>query len=207
MAPIYFYSGFNQPYQLVTVGHRCFKPATMGLQLAFFYAAEILGGFAAGRSLDSHPQPGASRDRAARACLALFAILMAGGYVCAFFQEQRMNIAAEGSLVATASQDVLGASAMMFLWGFSDSQIQTYAMWDISVTHPGDGDAQARAVGFYKMVQSAGWSLGFALSPVTRLNPLAQWGGTLATGSVGVVMALTQLPSKAASSGPFSKLQ
>merc|ERR1719424_492529 len=34
LAPIYFYTGFNQPYQLVVMGSRLFKPVTLGLQLA-----------------------------------------------------------------------------------------------------------------------------------------------------------------------------
>merc|ERR1712061_912699 len=92
----------------------------------------------------------------------------------------------------------------MFLWGFSDSQIQSYAMWDIGVVHAGDGATQARAVGFYKMVQSAGWSIGFALSPTTRLAPLAQWTLTALVGISGTGLALTAIPNRTAGKGATS---
>ena len=56
------------------------------------------------------------------------------------------------------------------------------------------GDELARAVGFYKMVQSLGWSVGFLLVPSWRLPPLVQNLATAACGALGLALALRELP-------------
>eukprot|EP00966_Prymnesium_polylepis_P230024 5322657-Prymnesium_polylepis.1 len=53
LSPLFFYTGFNQPYQLDTFGDRSFTSRALGIELALFYGAEILGGLMAGRMLDS----------------------------------------------------------------------------------------------------------------------------------------------------------
>lgn len=37
LAPLFFYSGFNQPYQLDTFGNRFFTSRLLGLELVIFY--------------------------------------------------------------------------------------------------------------------------------------------------------------------------
>jgi len=194
LACIYFYTGFNQPYQIVVMGHRVFAPAVLGLQLSLFYAAEIVGGVVAGRMLDAGTQQGSARGGNAKACLTLFAFLMGLGYWLAVRQEIRLASLHETDVghVSGFAQMAM-ASAMMLIWGFSDSQIQTYVMWDIGVAHAGDGATQARAVGFYKMVQSAGWSLGFLLSPTWRLSAFWQCGLTSFVGCLGFGLACLTL--------------
>jgi hypothetical protein len=49
-------------------------------------------------------------------------------------------------------------------------------------------------VGFYKCVQSAGWCIGFAFSPPTRLAPVAQMGLSAALGLLGAALMLARLP-------------
>ena len=46
----------------------------------------------------------------------------------------------------------LRPSIIFALWGFSDSQIQTYSYWLMGTLYD-SGVEQARAVGFYKMIQ------------------------------------------------------
>ena len=53
MALIYFYTGFNQPYQLVTFGNRFFTPSTLGLMVALFYSAELVGAFVSAKVVDA----------------------------------------------------------------------------------------------------------------------------------------------------------
>ena len=44
LSPIFFYSGFNQPYQLDTFGNRFFTSKLLGLELFAFYVLEAVGG-------------------------------------------------------------------------------------------------------------------------------------------------------------------
>ncbi|EOD30682.1 hypothetical protein EMIHUDRAFT_232475 [Emiliania huxleyi CCMP1516] len=83
------------------------------------------------------------------------------------------------------------------------SQVQAYAYWLLRQLHSGGGgsralrgcgDELARAVGFYKMVQSLGWSVGFLLVPSWRLPPLVQNLATAACGALGLALALRELP-------------
>ena len=62
----------------------------------------------------------------------------------------------------------------MLLWGFSDSMVQALAYWQMKVWFPRSGEEASRAVGFYKLVSSAGWCIGFAVSPPPRLAPIWQ---------------------------------
>ena len=55
LAPLMWYTGYNQPYQLNTFGDRFFSARALGLEIIVFYAAEIVGGFAAGWLLDRDP--------------------------------------------------------------------------------------------------------------------------------------------------------
>lgn len=46
---IFFYTGYNQPYQLNTFGNRYFEKQTIGLEMIIFYFSEIIGGLYVGR--------------------------------------------------------------------------------------------------------------------------------------------------------------
>lgn len=87
---------------------------------------------------------------------------------------------------------VVPAALAMALWGFADAQVQAQAYWQLGALHA-TGAAQARAVGFFKLVQSAGWCAGFALSPSSRLAPVLQLAATAACSVLG--LALLELPN------------
>ena len=86
----------------------------------------------------------------------------------------------------SSAANILTGGAAMFLWGFSDSQIQAQAYWQIGVFYT-TGATQARAVGFYKLVQSLGWCVGFALSPSSRMPPILQLLATAACYVLGLM--------------------
>jgi len=115
LAPFFFYTGFNQPYQLNTFGDRYFSAPTLGLALCLFYASEIAGGFVAGRILDR-----GAPARAAPAQLALFSVLTAGGYAAAASTWRQANHAAHLSLPGDG-WSLAGPAAAFCLWGLSDS--------------------------------------------------------------------------------------
>ena len=88
---------------------------------------------------------------------------------------------------------VVRPSIIFALWGFSDSQIQTYSYWLMGTLYD-SGVEQARAVGFYKMVQSLGWAIGFALVPTDVMEPIVQMGCTAACFVVGLLLSILELP-------------
>ena len=73
--------------------------------------------------------------------------------------------------------------------------MQTYSYWLMKQLFGDDGSQLARAVGFYKMVQSLGWCVGFALTPTSRLPPLLQCVVTAASAAAGTALALRVLPA------------
>ena len=139
-----------------------------------------------------------ARSAAALRTLALFMCFTATG--CAFALSTELPAAIEhgGVINATGLGDVatLPRSAAFFFWGLSDSQVQLYVMWLIGVFYPA-GEEQARAVGCFKMVQSFGWCIGFALMPSDRLQPVVQLFLTLGCCAVGLPMACLALPPRA----------
>ena len=155
--------------------------------------AEILGGFLAGRMLDA--AAAVDRRRAAQRTLVLFLAFTATGYGFALSKELPAALHHGGVMNTTGLGDVaiLPSSAAFFFWGLSYSQVQLYVMWLIGVCYPA-GAIQARAVGCFKMVQSLGWCIGFALVPSDRVPPIIQLCVTYGCSVVGVAVAWRELP-------------
>ena len=185
LAPFYFYTGAGQPYQLNTFGNRVFDARTLGLQIAAFYGAEVVSAWGAGRLLDSST----CGRRAIQRQLALFAATTGLAYALALRTELSVKHGAQTPLHGAS---LAGPSIAFVLWGASDAQAQALAYWRIQRT---SGEKSfAREVGFYKCAQSAGWCVGFALSPVERLSPLAQLYATAVLGLLSSALMLTRLP-------------
>lgn len=192
LAPIFWYSGFNQPYQLDGFGDRFFRERYLGLELAIFYAASVVGGYAAAQTLDAK-----GRSRRASACrgLFIFFITSAPPYaLAAYLETTRVEPTGFGRPIA----QWLPSTLVFVFWGFSDSYIQAYAYWLIDALYDNTGSERARAVGLYKFVQSAGWCLGFAILPRKRCPYLVQLAASAACFVVGTALALLELPSDAA---------
>ena len=175
-------------YQLDGFGDRFFRERVVGLELAVFYGAEMLGGFVAGRALDAK---GPIRNRALKV-LAQFAVVTVLGNLIA----GRLEYAAGAAPQPAGFQGVewLAPTAAFAFWGFSDSQVQTYVYWLIGALYPRDAEARCRLVGFYKLVQSIGWCVGFALLPRARCAFFTQLVLTAASFVVGTTLALRVLP-------------
>jgi hypothetical protein len=191
---IFFYTGYNQPYQLNTFGNRFFTKKTVGLEMIIFYLSEIVGGLFIGAMLDKASKR--AQRSAAKKCLGLFFVVTAASFILCYFQEITCAFEDKDCRDEIEYNDsrVIIPSIIYALWGFSDSQIQTYAYWLMGTLYEG-GDEQARAVGFYKMVQSLGWTVGFALVPSSRMEPIVQMGCTAACFVVGTALAVCELPT------------
>ena len=79
-------------------------------------------------------------------------------------------------------------------WGFADAQIQVYCYWFIGSIFE-TADEHSRAVGYYKCVQSLGYSIGFYLIPPSRLSPILQLVVSSSIFYIGTCLAFMQLPS------------
>ena len=208
---LFWYTGFNQPYQLVTFGDRYFEPSTLGLMFALFYAAEVIGAWVTGKMLDSAQTSITSR---AKSNLLYFLAITTIGNIVALYMEVAtctgpsesgsgcLEIVDDSPEVRHKNgwQNLLAGSVVMLAWGFSDSQVQAFSYWLIGVSYD-DGQDKARAVGFYKFVQSAGWAVGFALSPTQRLPALVQLILTVVCNIIGTWLALCALPTDTAVDG------
>ena len=124
LAPLMWYTGYNQPYQLNTFGDRFFSARALGLEIIVFYAAEIVGGFAAGWLLDRDPM----RPRAAAVRqLVIFGVVTTAGYAIAFYYElaaaTRDWPTSDVTKLRVNQTEILPPTAAFALWGLSDSQV------------------------------------------------------------------------------------
>jgi len=169
--------------------------------LIIFHLMEILGATIVGRFLDDDDNDKRyTRNRTlgkrtrAKLCLGSFLVINSIGNIIAAHEE----FVAKTSLLPTAhdiSNMAVALPSIAFVcWGFADAQIQVYSYWLIGECYK-SGHDHARAVGFYKLVQSLGTSIGFYLIPVSRLTELMQLMCSSMVFATGSLMAFTQLPS------------
>jgi hypothetical protein len=224
-SPLWFVTGLASAFQLATFADRFLAPSPLGLGLALFYAAEVVGGALAATILNT---------RAGHVCLIWLALaLVTAG--CALALALEMGAVGQvGSLAEWRhSLPVLFA---LGTWGAADALSQAFAYAEISLLataasspaipaarHPLlaepadpvvlDGSAPlvaatvhsassraaveavdeissqlseacatarartaklGRSAACFKMIQSLGWCVGFALSPPERVSPRSQ---------------------------------
>jgi MFS family permease len=185
LGPLFFYTGFNQPYQQATFGNRMVSKRTIGLELVVFHSMEILGGFVGGKLLKS--------IRTALYCWAMFGIMIILGNALALHLELHQSGDITGVDVADGWA-VLLPSLAFASWGLADAQINLYIMWLLG--HWYSDAERSRAIGFYKCLQSLGYSLGFWCMPTSRMSALHQWVLSSTLFVIGSVMSLRKLPKR-----------
>ena len=195
-----WHTGFKLPYQ-ISVFSRFFSEKCGGLEMVIFYTAEVLMGVLAGRLLDWEAL-GGQRRRAVYA-VGLFVALSVASLVLGYSVERPYagTVAADGSggwIDGVPAREFFEAKNILptvvyFLYGLADSILQVYVMWLLGTFF--QGDRLASAVGYYKFVQSAGWSLGFALTPLERLAPMAQFYTTAASFLLSAALLAGALPA------------
>ena len=214
---LFFYTGFNQPYQQATFGNRFFSKRSIGIELIVFHIMEIIGGLYCGRALDNYKSKNndkhhtilvptsesyadaklsnPDRRHSAMRSLILFLIVNTTGNVIAFLEEIQngKNIKPVDVLSDNFFQSVWPTLAFA-CWGFADAQIQVYCYWFIGSIFE-TADEHSRAVGYYKCVQSLGYSIGFYLIPPSRLSPILQLVVSSSIFYIGTCLAFMQLPS------------
>jgi len=131
-----------------------------------------------------------SRRESARRCLLLFFFVNSTGNVLAFVHEHNALAGIE-RLDITDTRSFLPSLAFA-CWGFADSQIQVYCYWLMGALY--SSFDHSRAVGFYKCIQSLGYSMGFYLIPVSRLSAITQLSLSSFIFVVGTGLSLFELP-------------
>ena len=208
---VFFYTGFNQPYQQATFT-RFFSQRAIGMELIFFHAMEIVGAIFCGRLLD-HQSLAATTTRMASPnpqcttalqCLTIFLVINSMGNLLAFVQEQEAAVAygVDGipPIIDIASRwyTFLRPSCAFLCWGFADAQIQVYCYWLMGRLFRSSEDSSgkfSRAVAFYKCLQSLGYTLGFYLIPATRLSAMHQLVVSSSVFLLGTGLTFVQLPA------------
>lgn len=174
LSPLFFYTGFNQPYQQATFGNRFFTRRTIGAELIVFHMMEIVGAIVVGRFLDRDIDSMSTRRTRAKICLGTFFAINLTGNVFAAMQEceAKKN---DGIAIAHDISDmsVVPPTLAFACWGFADAQIQVFIYWLMGGMYSSGSD-HSRAVGWYKCVQSLGTSIGFYLIPISRLSEMSQ---------------------------------
>lgn len=198
---LFFYTGFNQPYQLNTFGGRFFNKTSLAIGQIVFYSLEVVGALVYGNVLDA-AKPSERRKRGMISLLVL-SIFTLGGFFFAW-QKENEHTAHPNPFhnstyplgvhqIEPFEEGFWGPLAAFALWGLSDAMVQTYAYWLLGSLYQ-DGAEKGKAVGFYKMTQSFGWAAGFALMPTSRLSPMNQLYATAASFVVGTLLSLLELP-------------
>jgi MFS family permease len=137
LALLFFYTGFNQPYQQATFT-RFLSKRSIGLELIVFHSMEIAGAIITGRLLDRAPPAARSIQSAdhprlvATQSLLLFIVVNAFGNMLAFIEEiDASNSAHTDANTAQSVIDVadpflriLSPSFAFACWGWADAQIQ-----------------------------------------------------------------------------------
>ena len=194
-----WHTGFKLPYQ-ISVFSRVFSEKCSGLEMVVFFSAEVLMGVIGGRLLDWEALGG--QRRRAIYTVGLFVFLsivsLALGYIVEDpYAHSVMADGTGGWVDGAPAREFFEAgnllpTAVYFLYGLADSILQVYVMWLLGTFFK--GDRLASAVGYYKFVQSAGWSIGFALTPLQRLAPLSQFYTTVASFVLSAVLLVGALP-------------
>eukprot|EP00956_Cyclotella_meneghiniana_P006550 scaffold8637_cov92-Cyclotella_meneghiniana.AAC.6 len=163
---------------------------------------EILGAIIVGRYLDDDkvdeiydPNKKMCKRTRAKLCLGLFVIVNSIGNALAALQEYDTKRTQTPTAHDISSASVILPSLAFACWGFADAQIQVYSYWLIGGLY-NTGQQHARAVGFYKLVQSLGTSIGFYFIPESRLAAMNQLLCSSIVFIAGSGLAFTQLPSQ-----------
>ncbi|KAL7536497.1 hypothetical protein ACHAXR_007202, partial [Thalassiosira sp. AJA248-18] len=150
LSPLFFYTGFNQPYQQATFGNRFFTRRTIGAELIIFHAMEIIGAIVCGRFLDRQGKnTDADRRKRAIICLGAFVIINFTGNAFAFIQECAAKQAKQDNMdiqIDIADVRVISPSLAFACWGLADATIQVYCYWLMGGFYTSGSD-HARAVG------------------------------------------------------------
>eukprot|EP01065_Artemidia_motanka_P013186 TRINITY_DN1726_c4_g1_i1.p1 TRINITY_DN1726_c4_g1~~TRINITY_DN1726_c4_g1_i1.p1 ORF type:complete len:471 (+),score=127.88 TRINITY_DN1726_c4_g1_i1:112-1524(+) len=184
LAPMFWTSGGNEPYILSGFTDRWFEKRTTGMEMAWYFSFSVAGSLAAGKALDKYVAQG-YEVKGALLLLTVFTVVHAGGFACAAVVE--MNSYWKHRYELRDPEVVLPTIAFS-LWGLSDAMINTFLYWLVGRLYP-HATEKSRAIGFFKMLNSAAHVVGYGILPTHRVSAKVQLIYNIAAYAFGVPLA------------------
>jgi len=168
LALLFWTSGGNEPYILSGFTDRWFNKRSTGMEMVIYFSLSVVGAMATGWMLDWFSNSGRQRQGAITV-VSLFSLVhctaFAGAAVLEMtYERQRYDLVESGIILPTL---------VFCLWGLSDAMINAFCYWIIGQLYT-DGSRRAQAIGFLKMLNSAGHVVGYAILPEHRVSATFQ---------------------------------
>eukprot|EP00054_Salpingoeca_dolichothecata_P019567 m.121776 g.121776 ORF g.121776 m.121776 type:complete len:455 (-) comp23299_c0_seq2:211-1575(-) len=182
---LFWVTAFGQPYQLNTFSKR-FTPSANGLEVAIYYFFDMVGALGFGRL----------KDHWNLSRIALLLVVLASTMVPIIFAtlaitwEPKNEQGDLKQLSLSDGREIALPTVAYIGWGLSDAVLQNYVINVIGELY--QHQAQTRAVAVFKMLQSAGWCVGFALA--SRASASNQFIATSVCAVAGVLLAFFVRP-------------
>jgi len=167
LLPLFVYSNWFYSYQLGVFSTHIFKPAASGLASSFYWGAQMVGAKAIGALLDLQ-----CMRVGLRAWLSLIVSAVLTGISWMWGISANLSYQLDSAEVSEGGMRVLyeynepefiQAAALMLLWGFCDSLVQTWCYWVMTQLYT-EAEDFARIAGIFKFAQSAGSAASFLIS-------------------------------------------
>lgn len=183
---MFWASGGNEPYILSGFTDRSFDKRTTGMEMVWYFTSSILGVLMTGTMLDRFTRRHQERSGAI-IVLMLASLVHVAGFALAAVVETSAYWNKQYSL---QDANVIVPSIVFILWGWSDAMINSFLYWIIGIRFP-SGPARARAIGFFKLLNSAAHIVGYAILPVKRVPAWIQLLYNVVVYIAGAILAAT----------------
>jgi len=170
LLPLFVYSNWFYSYQLTVFSQGVFTPAASGLASAFYWGAQMVGAKSLGCVLDSRSM---TPPRRAQVSIVMSIILISISWIWGFFPNAAYDVGADKPMLHDYNEPAFPqACALMTLWGYCDTLVQTWCYWVMIQLYTPPADL-GRIVGVFKFAQSMAQSVAFFLA-YAHLSALAQ---------------------------------
>jgi len=186
LALMFWASGGNEPYILSGFTDRWFEKRTTGLEMVWYFSSSIIGVLMTGTMLDRFTKRHQERSGAI-IVLMLASLVHVAGFALAAVVE---TSAYWNKRYTLDDANIILPSIVFILWGWSDAMINSFLYWIIGVRFT-SGPERARAIGFFKLLNSAAHIVGYAILPVHRVPATFQLLYNVVIYIAGAIMAAT----------------
>lgn len=184
LALMFWTSGGNEPFILSGFTDRWFEKRDTGLEMVFYFSCSIIGALTTGRTLDGFSAR--RRERfGAYVVLFLASLVHLTAFACAAVVETSSYW--DRRYMFSDVQIMLPTVAFV-LWGLSDAMINSFLYWLIGVLFSSGGE-RSRAIGFFKLLNSAAHVVGYAILPVHRVTARTQLAYNVVAYIAGALLA------------------
>lgn len=186
MAMMFWTSGGNEPFILSGFTARWFEARTTGMEMVIYFSCSVLGSIATGQLLDGFAKRNRTRF-GALTTLMLATTVHLTAFILAFFVEyQHVPVGFDG--FSLSDPHVILPTVAFALWGLSDAMINSFLYWMIGLLYE-SGPDKARAIGWFKFLNSAAHVVGYAILPTHRVSAMVQLWYNIISYCIGATLA------------------